>query len=134
MPQNARRLSIVLLVLVVLTTALYAWIGNPFDPFDDRRFSSDAWINAPADARAHMARDIIRRIAKPGTSETEVIEMLGKPDDVSNRRGPGGKVLNGIRIYEYRIGNWPLWRMDDAFLYVYLDTSEHVVKSEIYGY
>jgi hypothetical protein len=69
-----------------------------------------------------------------GAAEREVVTLLGKPDSVSDRRGPGGKPLTEIRIYEYRIGNWPLWRMDDAFVYVHLDTNDRVVKSEIYGY
>src|SRR5437868_5038877 len=115
------RLTSALAAVVVLTAAVYAWVGNPLDPFDDRRFSRDAWQKASADSRACMSRDVIRRVIKPGAAEREVVTLLGKPDSVSDRRGPGGKPLTEIRIYEYRIGNWPLWRMDDAFVYVHLD-------------
>jgi hypothetical protein len=124
----------ILAPLLVLAAVVYAWVGNPLDPFDDRRFSPGAWQKASADSRARMSRNVIRRVIKPGVVESEVVTLLGKPDSVSDRRGPGGKVLTGIRIYEYRIGNWPLWRMDDAFVYVHLDTNDRVVKSEIYGY
>jgi hypothetical protein len=124
--------------LVLVTLAIYTWIGNPLDPFDDDRFSRDAWHSATIaydwDSRARMSRDIIRRVVRPGTSEKEVITLLGEPDRVSDRRGPGGEPLPGIHIYEYKLGNWMFQRMDDAFLYVHLDTSGRVVRSEIYGY
>jgi hypothetical protein len=124
---------------VVLTAAAtYAFLGDPLDPFDNRRFSPEAWREAGArfdrDARARMCRDIIKRVVRPGTPEKQVVALLGPPERIRNRRGPGGDPLPGRRIYEYSIGSWTLQRMDDAFLYVHIDASDQVVMAEIYGY
>jgi len=81
-----------------------------------------------------MARDVTRHVIKPGASEKDVVALLGSPDTVSDRRGPGGAPLSGIHIYEYRLGSWTFSGMDDAFLYVHLNTDDHVVRTEIYGY
>ena len=138
MSRRARWTVATLVVLAAVTTATYAWVGNPLDPFDDCRFSRDAWNRATAaydlDSRARMSRDIMRRFVRPGLSEKEVVALLGKPDRVSDRRGPGGTPLPGIHIYEYSLGSWTSQRMDDAFLYVHFDTGERVVETEIYGY
>ena len=127
-----------LFVLAAVGTATYAWVGNPLDPFDDRRFASAEWSRATAahdlDSRARMARDLMRRFVRAGMPETDVVALLGTPDRVSDRRGPGGTPLVGIHIYEYRLGSWMSQRMDDAFLYVHLDTRDRVVRTEIYGY
>jgi hypothetical protein len=75
-----------------------------------------------------MCRDIIKRVIRPGMTEQQVVSLL------VTRRGPGGEPLPNRRIYEYSIGSWTLQRMDDAFLYVHIDPSDHVVTAEIYGY
>ena len=130
----------VALMISVAASALvcYALIGNPIDPFDDRRFSAEAWKRAGADhdhdARARMCRDLMKRFVRPGMSEKQVVSLLGTPDRISDRRGPGGTPLLGVHLYEYPIGNWTFQRMDDAFLYVHFDSSDHVLKTEIYGY
>ena len=125
-------------MLAAVGTATYAWVGNPLDSFDDRRFSPTEWSRATAAhdlaSRARMSRDLMRRFVPRGMPEREVVALLGKPDRVSDRRGPGGTPLVGIHIYEYRLGNWMSQRMDDAFLYVHLDTYDRVVRTEIYGY
>jgi hypothetical protein len=67
-------------------------------------------------------------------SEKRVVELLGPPERVRDRQGPGGDRLPERRIYEYGIGSWTFQGMDDAFLYVHIDPSDHVVLAEIYGY
>ena len=90
---------------------IYALVGNPFDPFDNRRFSPDEWRTARSafgrDPRPRMARDVIRRVIRPGMPEKRVLELLGPPQHVSDRRGPGGDPLPGRRIYQY-----PYWQLD----------------------
>lgn len=81
-----------------------------------------------------MSRDLVHHVIKPGSSEKELLALLGKPEQVSDRRGPGGNPLSGIHIYEYDIGHSVWLGMDDAFVYVHLDSSERVVQAEIYGY
>ena len=81
-----------------------------------------------------MCRDIIKRVIRPGMTEQQVVSLLGPPERVRDRRGPGGEPLPNRRIYEYSIGSWTLQRMDDASLYVHIDPSDHVVTAEIYGY
>lgn len=130
-------LKFVLLALfVALTLVVYAWIGNPFDSFDDEQFSRKAWQKAANDvnSRACMSRDLVRHVIKSGMSEKEVVTLLGRPDSTSGERGPSGKLLTNVHTYVYRIGNWPGMNMDDAFVYVYLDPSKRVIQSEIHGY
>ena len=137
-----RALWIVAGIVVVAAAVTYALIGNPLDPFDDQRFSSEAWRDGRArfggDARSAMSRDLVRRVIRPGMSEKRVVELLGPPDFARDTRGPGGEHLADRRIYQYRLGGWNwLWigqRMDDAFVYVHIDQSDHVVMAEIYGY
>jgi hypothetical protein len=81
-----------------------------------------------------MCRDIIKRVIRPGMTEQQVVSLLGPQSEFVTRRGPGGEPLPNRRIYEYSIGSWTLQRMDDAFLYVHIDPSDHVVTAEIYGY
>ena len=123
-----------LAIAVALPVVVYALFGNPLDPFDNRRFSPRAWREAKYEARARMCRDIIRRVIRPGMTEQHVVELLGPPERVRDRRGPGGEPIPNRRIYEYAIGSWTFQRMDDAFLYVHIDPSDHVVTAEIYGY
>ena len=124
--------------IALVVAATYALVGNPLDPFDNCRFSAETWRGAGAyvdyDARAHMSRDIIKRVIRPGMSENRVVALLGPPERVGDRRGPGGDQLPNRRIYEYSIGSWTFQSMDDAFLYVHIDPSDHVVMAEIYGY
>jgi hypothetical protein len=124
--------------IILAVAVTYTLVGNPFDPFDNRRFSPEAWREAGArfdrDARAPMCRDITKRVVRPGMSERQVVALLGPPELVRDRRGPGGTLLSDRRIYQYSIGSWTWQRMDDAFLYVHIDASDHVLTAEIYGY
>jgi len=124
--------------IVALAALAYEMIGNPLDPFDNRRFSPEAWSSASehhnVDWRARMCRDLINRVIRPGMSEKQVVALLGTPDRVSDRRGPGGDLFTDRHIYEYEIGNSTFQGMDDAFLYVHIDLTDHVLKTEIYGY
>jgi hypothetical protein len=130
------RWIVVIIILVVVST--YAWVGNPVDPFDDSRFSREAWQRASAaydlDSRAHMARDVTRRVIRPGMSETEVVDSLGRPETVTDRRAPGDAPVASGQIYRYHLGSWTFQRMDDAFLYVHFDANGRVFRTEIYGY
>ena len=118
--------------IVLASAATYAWVGNPLDPFDNRRFSPEPWRLGYA--HAQMARDIVKRVVRPGMPEKQVVELLGWPDRIRDRRGLGGDPLPDRRIYEYRLGSFTFYGMDDAFLYVHIDQSDHVIMAEIYGY
>jgi hypothetical protein len=138
MSRRAHTLAAGLLIIVALVAIVYELIGNPLDPFDNRRFSVEAWRSASEhrnlDWRARMCRDLINRVIRPGMSEKQVVALLGIPDRVRDTRGPGGDPLPDRHIYEYEIGSWSFQGMDDAFLYVHIDLIDHVLKTEIYGY
>lgn len=124
-----------LAVLIAFSVAMYAWVGNPFDPLDDECFSTDAWRQASdRSLRGHMARDLVRHVIKAGLTEPQILALLGRPDYVGDQRGPRGRSLTGTRTYIYGIGNWTWLSMDDAFVYVYLDVNQRVVQAEIHGY
>jgi hypothetical protein len=117
--------------------ALYALVGNPLDPFDNRRFSQEVWRAAgkyDPDERARMSRDIIRRVVLPGMPETQVVDLLGPPQRVRDTRCPDNAPLADRRLYEYGIGSWTFQRMDDAFLFVHIGPDDRVLQVEICGY
>ena len=81
-----------------------------------------------------MARDITRRIIRSGMTEKEVVDLLGRPEAVVDRRAPGDAAIPAGQIYRYHLGSWTFQRMDDAFLYVHLGAGGRALGSEIYGY
>jgi outer membrane protein assembly factor BamE (lipoprotein component of BamABCDE complex) len=126
-----KRWAILFLAGAALCGGIYALIGNPLDPFDNRRFSVSAWKEAEGQQRARMSEDLIAHHLPPGMTEQQVVALLGQPEGVD--LGPTEKRI-AKRYYVYYIGNWSLQEMDDAYLYVHLDANDRVVKAEIYGY
>ncbi|MEY2536857.1 MAG: hypothetical protein QOG67_597 [Verrucomicrobiota bacterium] len=110
----------------------YALVGNPLDPFDNRRFSSQAWREGRG--RTQMCRDIIRHVVRPGMTEKQVVELLGPPETVRNSDYAGDGTRWDGRIYEYCIDRWAFQSTDDAFLHVKLDPRDQVVTAEVYDY
>jgi hypothetical protein len=103
MTRKRKALAIVLVAIAAAVTAVYATVGNPLDPFDDRRFSASAWRAGDHDRRARMARDAIRAHLRPGTSEQQVVALLGVGEEreVSTARRVGARSL------VYYLGSWP---------------------------
>jgi hypothetical protein len=124
--------------VVLAAAATYALVGNPLDPFDNRRFSPEAWRDAGEHhdnhARARMCGDLMNRVIRPGMSEKQVVTLLGSPYRVRDTRCPDNAPLPDRRLYEYPIGSWTFHRMDDAFLFVHIDQTDHVITAEICGY
>jgi hypothetical protein len=89
----SRRARWIVVGVLVAAAATYALVGNPFDPFDNKRFAPHAWREGRA--RTQMCGDIIKRVVRPGMAEKEVVQLLGPPDRVHDRR-----------IYEYVIDRW----------------------------
>lgn len=133
---HRRKINLVIvgtvLLFAVFVTAMYAPIGNPFDPFDDCSFTPAAWRAANPRGRASMCRDLISKHLIAGTSERQVVALLGNPDEVC--KAVKGHRCFGIQTYIYSIGSWSNQGMDDAFLYVHLDANDQVIFGEIYGY
>ena len=123
------------LVLVVTT---FASVGNPFDPFDDRRFSTKGWSATSGmgdrERRAAMARDLVARHLPHGMDKKNVEKLLGPPDGIPTKEDAGGNRLPGTHVYEYYLGSWSGYGFDDAFLYVCFDASDQVMHAEINGY
>ena len=120
--------------VVVLLALIYTLFGNPFDPFDNRRFSKEKWEHSDYEGRARMSRDLITRVIRPGMSEDQVVGLLGPPMRISDTRGPSEQPIGDNHICEYYLGSWSLHGMDDAYLYVRADRAKKVVSAEIYGY
>jgi hypothetical protein len=120
------------LAAVAAGVGIYAAIGDPLDPFDNRRFSAAAWKDATAQDRARMSRDLMLRHLKPGMSKAALVSLLGDPVHVTpiyNMTTPAVSQL------EYYLGSWTLYRgMDHAFLCLELDPSDQLVASRIDGY
>jgi hypothetical protein len=71
------RTSVASLALLSLAGGLvYAFFGNPLDPFDDRAFTPTAWYTADEDGRARVSRDLVTRLLTPGTRASRVVALL----------------------------------------------------------
>ncbi len=114
-----------------LTTVVYLSVGNPLDPFDDQRFTAARWHGSDPESRAPIARSVARRHLTPGLSSTQVLALVGQPDNVYGR---GDDRTRGDQTYSYYLGNWSLYGFDDAFLYVHLDAQGKVITAEVTGY
>jgi hypothetical protein len=106
-----------------------------FDPFDDQSFVQSTWAAATPEARASMARDVIRRLHARMTSG-QVQDLLGQPTPVA--RLPGNVDAYGNRLkfpttWSYYLGSWSGYGLDDAFLYVHFESDKKVASAEITG-
>src|SRR3954462_12090726 len=90
--------------VVLVAVATYALVGNPLNPFDNRRFSSQAWREGRH--RTQMCSDIIKHVVRPGMTETKVAELLGPPETIRNSDYAGNGAPSDGPIYEYRIDRW----------------------------
>jgi len=105
------------------------------DPFDDQPFSQSAWAAADSQTRAAMARDAIRQLPN-GTRADRVKNLLGQPTPVTRSSGSMdayGNPLKYPETWSYYLGSWSSHGLDDAFLYVHLDSQKRVASVEING-
>lgn len=110
------------LLFVFLIVVLRFLLFGPMDPFDGRRFTREEWRVADHQRRGLMCRSLITYHLKAGMGKPELLDLLGAPDGIDKK---------GSHTYEYDIGSWPMQGMDDAYLYVYLDWDDRVVRAEI---
>jgi hypothetical protein len=112
---------------------VYGLVGNPFDPFDNRRFTPAEWREADNYSRARMARSLIRRHLRSGTPEGEVVALLGEPEIVGSPGDLYRPKTPGIKVLVWGLGSWsPIY--DDAFLYVHIDATGRVSRAEVDGF
>lgn len=136
-PQHRQAVWIIATLCVTAVTiagVLYHVMGNPFDPFDDSRFSVEAWRTADETSRAEMVRDAIRHHLVAGLTEIEVASLLGAPGDTIRGADAGGNKLAGAKTYSYPLGCWSWYGFDSTFLYIHFDETGRVISAEINGY
>ena len=134
MRRPKRIFFLVTLMGIALLAAGALALRQALDPFNKNAFSVSAWATATPESRATMARDALHFVPA-GITESQVIALLGKPDHVLLPSSDAGSShVLGARAYTYELGNWSMHGMDAAFLYVHLDGSGRVIKSDIYGY
>jgi len=121
---------------VLSLVAASAWLLiDRLDPFNDAPFTAIDWMNCRTDeARASMARDLVRNHLPKGMSEAEVVALLGEPGVLQGGTDTGGNRVLGTKTYFYYIGTWSLQGFDDAFVYVHLDSDSKVISAEVTGY
>ncbi len=115
---------------------LLLWVFTRwFDPFDDKHFRPSDWNRSSNEVRAGMCDDLISNRLQPGMTESEVVSLLGKPEEsLTGETDGGGNRLIGDETYSYYIGSWSGYGLDDAFLYVHFDSSGKVLTAEVNGY
>jgi hypothetical protein len=132
-----RRARSILLVVSLFAiggaTVFYGVIGNPLDPFDDRRLDPEVWNSATPDVRARMSEDLVRHHLPEGMSESEVIALLGTPFSVEDGASHTPRHA-GTRHLLYDLGHWSWRGMDAAYVYVHLDGQGRLVGAEVYGF
>ena len=133
--QNRATLAVGL--LVVAGMALLLLLLDCIDPFSDQRFEPKRWAQAKAAKdRAPMARDLIRSHLRIGLSREQVVDLLGRPQQVWQKNGRVGYRVKGNSTYAYYIGSWSFSRRgyDDTFVYVHFDGAGKVREAEINGF
>jgi hypothetical protein len=111
-----------LILLLFFARQLYGLFNNPFN---DKRFSREVWLEHanskdPDNPRGRMASDLRRRILRDGMSKEQVIEFLGEPDFSADDNA-----------YKYNLGAWSGFRIDYDPFDVYFDESGVVARIEI---
>jgi hypothetical protein len=98
----------------------------PYDPFDNRAFNRSVWLAQanspnPKNPRARMVSDIERHYIKPGISQQQVIELLGKPDFNKQQEN----------VYGYILGAWSAFGVDYNWLVVHFDSNSLVTETDV---
>lgn len=104
------------------------------DPNGKQAFNSAAWAAADQTGRAGMCRDLMDNHLPSGTTEVQVLGMLGNPDDVHDPKGGMGTLHTMPADYLYGIDGTGHEGWDAAFLMVRLDGGGHVTSSSLFGY
>lgn len=103
------------------------------DPFYDRSFSRDAWVNGTVHDRCSMASDAIRHVP-PGTTADAVGLLLGPASFVfpmdRAMSGEAGEPFTPRVTWSYFLA---LGGSDSAYLYVHFDADKRVVEAELVG-
>lgn len=99
-------------------SVVYRSVGNPFDPFDNRRFSALEWRNGDKGDRCEMTRDLLEHHRMVGLARDEVVALLGKPDEIVDVAGWDDVPDAGPRTYVYRVGESEIgyWDYRDHFI------------------
>jgi len=138
-PQKRMNKRVVAIMLILGFTLVCGviFIRSPFyvladmllnpDPFDDRVFNQEVWLQHyddwdAANPRGRMAYSVRDTLIEARMTREEVLEMLGPPEY--------GSATYSIK---YLLGAWSGIRIDYDFLEIYFDESERVNKVLIYG-
>ena len=115
----------------MLAYAIIIWV----DPFNDRQFSTRDWAVAEPEERARVASDLTDRVLERGMSIDAIKNLLGPPDStLTGDIDAGGNKLHSNQTLSYYLGSWSGFGYDDAFLYLHVDRSGTLVKSQVTGY
>jgi hypothetical protein len=114
------RTIIIALSLAAIVLALAIFLVRRADPFSGVAFDRAVWIrfrnnDDPDNPRAQMVSDLLRNHLHQGMSQSEVIELLGEPEEKPNRNH-----------YEYVLGMWSGFRVDYDVLEVDFDSAGRV--------
>lgn len=92
------------------------------DPFDNKKFNKHTWLeyynnHIPQNPRGEMFNDLIENNLKIGFSKKETINLLGKPE-----------VITEEGVYWYNLGMWSGFGIDYDYLYIYFNNKNTVVS------
>jgi len=119
-----RRL-IYLAIFLLLGWLCYQFLG-PGRNIEQQPFTRSAWLQADAEQRGSMARDLVRgEYLTPQITITQVVELLGKPDSQSEKH------LNYKIGYLYEKPIWPIMALT-YFVSIRFDETGHFENASIH--
>lgn len=134
---RARRIALkaglATLMGIASAAMIRAAVHDPRDPFDDTRFSQVAWLSARRTERARMVRDILNTQLLAGKTESQVVAVLGKPDEVLDKSSDDDWfTMRGEGLYAYSLGvGGGFLSVQDHALVVHFDAAGRVIVVKI---
>ena len=104
--------------------------GTSAAPFNKAPFDQKLW-NAGGDKRQFMILDIQTHHLHPGMNQSDVLTLLGKPDDEASAKEVARPAANADIYFYYDIGLTPE-AFDTAQFVVVFDGSGKVIETSVF--
>lgn len=127
------RIGLAMTVGLVIGISLMLWWSQQ-TPLDNQAFDSRTWLAADAQQRGLMSLDLVVNHIPFGMRESELLELLGPPEEVREAGYFGQELPEGVVAHVYSIGSWGRHAPgSDSYLLVYLGDSRTVLEAKIDG-
>ena len=130
MPRRFEKIVQVVCAIVIVAALgayLLSWFAGRLlgrDHTNELSFDRQVWVSEYGEAkarspRAQMIGDLLPRL-KPGMASSEVIQLLGKPDEVL-----------ATKTWRYGLGSWNNCSLCPDYLVIPFDAEGRLIKAEL---